>query len=916
MGKLRKKYIKRYQQGGGVQPSFQGVQALSNPIQPGATPAPQVYDPSAAFNAYQTVDRRAQTLVDAGKLIQDQRRLEWQIEVDQRDYLQERLDYLRTEFDAAEDDLTKLNMNIPEQMAMANNIRASLEELNKTGVGILMDESLTPQERSIKLQEQVGKATDLMKDPNYLRFVQRNAITKNLYNNVVENLGKDDTIVDFNVVNKNLSLADEYLKGKISDNQFFTGLKNYTMDIKQADEFEKSIYTLMNDALTKGPKNWEKYAGDENAIVFIEKMHIASSEDQINTLYDYLMSNEVWKKRQETRSRFTGEDGLIDPNKVRDYAKNTVNFYRKQYGIGDEAQDFTTNTKTNVLRQGTQTTTHQQEVINGLKNSGYEVVDPSEIANDDSASYIEQILTTPDSQLSKDEIARKRILERAVRPAPTTGETSSASTPNYSSGIKYGVDTSYRHPITVQSESGYDPGIQSGLYYTVGENGKKTYVKQGTPGAIREPSFGLYQFNLDNGELGKFMDYAKSNGYQIPEELTSESAAKFFQDERDKDKESFSRLQENYVANTMEPQLFNKMKGRYPDIPIDSGIADLLVSTRIQFGQGGYNNIINDLPPDIKTRDEFIDALTQGRKNRASSSGIGFVNDRYDREADVAKKATTEIKQPEAKKPQVPIQPTNPASQFEQKFISGEQLTSDEVKSVLFNYDPEAGRGIATTLLVGSNNNVAKGKMETSPIYDAMTDENAKNLVKRIVASERTIANLEDTIIDYSEKGVNISNFEERLKNETEAHDRLQSNLNSPEFINALTETLLPNESRQVYEKTLDMILADVGLDYMPIDPNGIAIKKSVIEGRYMVKQPDGTQKIMRKKELLDYLMEKAKGFRDIAFAETDPRSLVDLSRYQTSTQQPANTPTSVGGVSSPPPSIKSMNDIVEKAIN
>ena len=869
MGKLRKKYIKRYQQGGGVQPSFQGVQALSNPIQPGATPAPQVYDPSAAFNAYQTVDRRAQTLVDAGKLIQDQRRLEWQIEVDQRDYLQERLDYLRTEFDAAEDDLTKLNMNIPEQMAMANNIRASLEELNKTGVGILMDESLTPQERSIKLQEQVGKATDLMKDPNYLRFVQRNAITKNLYNNVVENLGKDDTIVDFNVVNKNLSLADEYLKGKISDNQFFTGLKNYTMDIKQADEFEKSIYTLMNDALTKGPKNWEKYAGDENAIVFIEKMHIASSEDQINTLYDYLMSNEVWKKRQETRSRFTGEDGLIDPNKVRDYAKNTVNFYRKQYGIGDEAQDFTTDTKTNVLRQGTQTTTHQQEVINGLKNSGYEVVDPSEIANDDSASYIEQILTTPDSQLSKDEIARKRILERAVRPASTTGETSSASTPNYSSGIKYGVDTSYRHPITVQSESGYDPGIQSGLYYTVGENGKKTYVKQGTPGAIREPSFGLYQFNLDNGELGKFMDYAKSNGYQIPEELTPESAAKFFQDERDKDKESFSRLQENYVANTMEPQLFNKMKGRYPDIPIDSGIADLLVSTRIQFGPGGYNNIINDLPPDIKTRDEFIDALTQGRKNRASSSGIGFVNDRYDREADVAKKATTEIKQPEAKKPQETTQNitrvVEPVRDFGNKILRNEVQPKDLVEFAHSNPDVVKGTNIKSIVKEMDYVKEQLSRLEEKgDVYDRKNiNRGGVNVYDRTTGANRIMSPDEA-----------FSFYETRLED-------LASELNKPENLQAIYKKTFPEEYQAYYDNLAEMLISSADAKGVHDWGRGSIEQSKYGEGYIFttIKGRDTIRKRVKSVSELSKVLEK-----DVT---PDPETILDMAKENRDLSQP-----------------------------
>ena len=869
MGKLRKKYIKRYQQGGGVQPSFQGVQALSNPIQPGATPAPQVYDPSAAFNAYQTVDRRAQTLVDAGKLIQDQRRLEWQIEVDQRDYLQERLDYLRTEFDAAEDDLTKLNMNIPEQMAMANNIRASLEELNKTGVDILMDESLTPQERSIKLQEQVGKATDLMKDPNYLRFVQRNAITKNLYNNVVENLGKDDTIVDFNIVNKNLSLADEYLKGKISDNQFFTGLKNYTMDIKQADEFEKSIYTLMNDALTKGPKNWEKYAGDENAIVFIEKMHIASSEDQINTLYDYLMSNEVWKKRQETRSRFTGEDGLIDPNKVRDYAKNTVNFYRKQYGIGDEAQDFTTDTKTNVLRQGTQTTTHQQEVINGLKNSGYEVVDPSEIANDDSASYIEQILTTPDSQLSKDEIARKRILERAVRPAPTTGETSSASTPNYSSGIKYGVDTSYRHPITVQSESGYDPGIQSGLYYTVGENGKKTYVKQGTPGAIREPSFGLYQFNLDNGELGKFMDYAKSNGYQIPEELTSESAAKFFQDERDKDKESFSRLQENYVANTMEPQLFNKMKGRYPDISIDSGIADLLVSTRIQFGPGGYNNIINDLPPDIKTRDEFIDALTQGRKDRASSSGIGFVNERYDREAEAAKKATTEIKQPEAKKPQETTQNitrvVEPVRDFGNKILRNEVQPKDLVEFAHSNPDVVKGTNIKSIVKEMDYVKEQLSRLEEKgDVYDRKNiNSGGVNVYDRTTGANRIMSPDEA-----------FSFYETRLED-------LASELNKPENLQAIYKKTFPEEYQAYYDNLAEMLISSADAKGVHDWGRGSIEQSKYGEGYIFttIKGRDTIRKRVKSVSELSKVLEK-----DVT---PDPETILDMAKENRDLSQP-----------------------------
>lgn len=871
MGKLRKKYIKRYQQGGGVQPSFQGVQALSNPIQPGATPAPQVYDPSAAFNAYQTVDRRAQTLVDAGKLIQDQRRLEWQIEVDQRDYLQERLDYLRTEFDAAEDDLTKLNMNIPEQMAMANNIRASLEELNKTGVDILMDESLTPQERSIKLQEQVGKATDLMKDPNYLRFVQRNAITKNLYNNVVENLGKDDTIVDFNIVNKNLSLADEYLKGKISDNQFFTGLKNYTMDIKQADEFEKSIYTLMNDALTKGPKNWEKYAGDENAIVFIEKMHIASSEDQINTLYDYLMSNEVWKKRQETRSRFTGEDGLIDPNKVRDYAKNTVNFYRKQYGISPEAQDFTTDTKTNVLRQGTQSTTHQQEVINYLNRKGYDVVDPSIIQSGDSGVAIERLLGSDDSKLTKDELEYKRQLESAVVPKKESGETSSTSTPNYSSSISYGERSTYRHPITVQSESGFRPAVQSGVYYTIDENGKrKNYVSPDTPGAKREDSYGLYQFNVDNGLAGKFIEYAKSHGVEVPDNIDTkngEQVRNWFNDQEALDSESFSRMQEKFVTETIEPGVISKFQSKFGDITVDSGLADILLSTEIQFGKGGYNNMLNDInkdKPNIKTREEFIDALTKARIDKNPKD-----TKRYNWEAGEAKKATTEIKQPEAKKPQETTQNitrvVEPVRDFGNKILRNEVQPKDLVEFAHSNPDVVKGTNIKSIVKEMDYVKEQLSRLEEKgDVYDRKNiNSGGVNVYDRTTGANRIMSPDEA-----------FSFYETRLED-------LASELNKPENLQAIYKKTFPEEYQAYYDNLAEMLISSADAKGVHDWGRGSIEQSKYGEGYIFttIKGRDTIRKRVKSVSELSKVLEK-----DVT---PDPETILDMAKENRDLSQP-----------------------------
>ena len=174
----------------------------------------------------------------------------------------------------------------------------------------------------------------------------------------------------------------------------------------------------------------------------------------------------------------------------------------------------------------------------------------------------------------------------------------------------------FLHPITVQSES-------------AGDSGARSQVKNPNTGLFGfgrklENSFGLYQFNLENGDLPKFLDWADERGIETPER-TPQALEQWFRSEADNDNRGFGKLQEEYVEENITPKVLSNFNGKF-DVDNDPLVRDLILSTRIQFGQGGLNSILKKIGP-TSDREEFVNKLTEEKKRRFPSTSA-----RYDRE--------------------------------------------------------------------------------------------------------------------------------------------------------------------------------------------------------------------------------------------------------------------------------------------
>jgi len=174
----------------------------------------------------------------------------------------------------------------------------------------------------------------------------------------------------------------------------------------------------------------------------------------------------------------------------------------------------------------------------------------------------------------------------------------------------------FKHSLTVNSESAGDAGARS--QYKNPNSGFLGFNKK------LENSFGLYQFNLENGELPKFFDWAEDQGIDTPRR-DARDIENWFRTEADKDNLGFGKLQEQYVEQNILPKALEKFNGNF-NIDQDESVKDLILSTRIQFGQGGLNSILKSIG-ETSTREEFVQKITAEKIRRFPLTKKRYLNE-------------------------------------------------------------------------------------------------------------------------------------------------------------------------------------------------------------------------------------------------------------------------------------------------
>jgi predicted RNase H-like nuclease (RuvC/YqgF family) len=148
--RFRRKY-----QSGGIIPSFQGAQVLGQPQRIEQRVNPIVFDPSSTFQAQSARQNSLRTAIQQGQFQRQERQDAWREEVQNRADLDRRLTAYRNQFQTGQDQLTKLDMNVPEQFQLAQGLRRDLDRINTESAAILTDNTLTPAQRGERLQEKI-----------------------------------------------------------------------------------------------------------------------------------------------------------------------------------------------------------------------------------------------------------------------------------------------------------------------------------------------------------------------------------------------------------------------------------------------------------------------------------------------------------------------------------------------------------------------------------------------------------------------------------------------------------------------------------------------------------------------------------------------------------------------------------------
>ena len=441
----RRRIRRKYQTGGSVIPSFQGAQVLSQPQRIEQRVNPIVFDPNATFQALSARQQNLRTAISQAQLNRAERMDAWRIETDNRKQLDTKLKGVQAQLQRGVDQLTKLDMNIPEQFQMAQVMRRELDRINTESSAILTDNSISPQDRMQRLQEKVVEAQGLFTNPEYVKSVQNNTLTSQVYDQIAKQAGSGKNLVDYGAANNNIDLARRFQRGEIDRGQFFDGLQNFTLDPKSVDRWETQVDKYINDSLDpdKALTNWERYKNDDDFLIFQEKFSVPDLESQVDVVFDLYKNNGNWLKVQEARGnrQFLGDDGFVDDERLRDHIRRKIQLIRGS--LGAQGKDIITDVDINrrPSRAGgagrgantgprTAGERRNQQIQQSLNQSGYTINDPSIIDNLNSATEAIRLLETPDEQLTNPEDREfKRDLERAIEKTPG-GDDQTTAAPN------------------------------------------------------------------------------------------------------------------------------------------------------------------------------------------------------------------------------------------------------------------------------------------------------------------------------------------------------------------------------------------------------------------------------------------------------------------------------------------------------
>lgn len=428
--------FRRKYQTGGVIPSFQGADVLSRGPQIAPIQArPIVYDPNPVFNAQQAKENAMRTAISQADFNRREKQDMWREEIYNRQYLDTKLNLLREQIMLGQDALTKLDLSIPEQYKMAQNMRKGLSDITSQGIGVLTDNSLTPEERSIRLNEQTLKVRELFNDPNYQKYVQTNVLTSKVYDGIADAASKGDMLIDYEAANQNIENARRYQRGEIDTGKFFSGMKNFTINPAVADQFEVKVDGYIRDSLDpdKVASNWEKYKDDEDFLIFNKKFTVPDLESQVETVFNLYMENPHWWKVQKARGldrSFLDDDGFVDEDKLKNHIRRKIELFRTSLG----AQGKEIITDINITKRpsetgsdGNLTDAQKQDLLirQDLDNMGYDVLYPSVLRSIDDATAVKYLLEIPESEvklLSKEQQEFRKKLQQSVVKKPPKPE--------------------------------------------------------------------------------------------------------------------------------------------------------------------------------------------------------------------------------------------------------------------------------------------------------------------------------------------------------------------------------------------------------------------------------------------------------------------------------------------------------------
>lgn len=426
--RFRRKY-----QSGGIIPDFTGAQVLGQPQRIEQRVNPIDFNANPAFQAVSARQDSLRTAISQADFSRRERMDAWRVEELNREFLDTRLSQLQESMAIGQDQLTKLDMNIPEQARLAQEIRGRIDDINEQSAAILTDNSLTPSERGQRLQEKILETQKLFNSQEYIRHMQNNQLAADVYNGVSKVASDGETLIDFGAANDNLNLARSLQMGEIDRSTFFNKRKNFTLDPKSVDRWEQKVSDYVRDSLDpdKAATNWEQYKGDDDFLIFQEKFAVPDLESQVDTLYEMYKNNTQWLKVQEARGNraFLGEDGLVDDDLLRNYARRQIKLIRGSLGAqGKEiAVDVDIQRRPSNRRGGgggggrslTQSERRDAAMKNTIEAQGYEVVDPTILRQLNSASEAIRFLQTPVDQLPPEDQPFARDLRMAIRvPSP------------------------------------------------------------------------------------------------------------------------------------------------------------------------------------------------------------------------------------------------------------------------------------------------------------------------------------------------------------------------------------------------------------------------------------------------------------------------------------------------------------------